>query len=96
MALTPTVSKVSVTGSDESIHQVTLNLKVNDSVLAVDVIDQDFTVQYRASHDSVAGLRDKLLLEMQKVIDAYKSHEQLGNSPALANSITTIQNGLVT
>ena len=93
MALTPTVTKVSVVGGDEDIHQVTLNLKVNDG--ASDVIDQDFSVQYRPSHDSVPRLTENLQNNMQEAIDAYKSHDQIFDSAALNNAVTNIQANLV-
>ena len=93
MALTPTVTKVSVTGGDGNIHQVTLNLTVNDG--ATDVINQDFSVQYRPNFDSVPRLIEKLHVQMQTAIDAYKSHKQIFDSPALNNATTNIQNNLV-
>ncbi len=93
MALIPTVTKVSVAGVEEDVHVITLNLKVNDG--ASDVIDKDFTVTYKISHDSRAVLRQRLVDKMQKEIDVYKNHKVVDDSAALGNDITTIQGSLV-
>lgn len=93
MALTSTVTKVSVTGGEEDIHLITLNLKVNDG--ASDVIDKNFTTIYKISHDSREVLRQRLVDQMQKEIDTYKNHEVINDSAALATDITTIQSSLI-
>ncbi len=93
MALTPTVTKVSVTGVEEDIHSITLNLKVNDGTS--DVIDKDFAVEFKVSHDNRAVLRQRLIDQMQKEIDVYKNHKVIDDSAALASDITTIQSNLV-
>lgn len=93
MALTATVTKVSVTGAEEDIHDITLNLKVNDGTS--DVIDEDFTVEFKVSHDSRDVLKQELIDKMQKKIDVYKNHKTIDDSAALASDITTIQSSLV-
>ncbi len=92
MALTSTITKVSVIGAEEDVHVITLNLKVNDG--ASDVIDKDFTITYKPSHDSRAVLRQRMTYQMQKEIDVYKNHKVIDDSAALASDITTIKNSL--
>ncbi len=92
MALTPIVTKVDVTGAGADLHNVKLNLKVNDG--GGDVIDQDFSVVYRTSHDTVSVLQQKIQNQMQLVIDAYKSHDLISTSVGLSNAIGNIQSGL--
>lgn len=96
MALIITVTKVSVTGGEEDVHNITLNLKVIDDTIPVDVIDKNFTVEYKISHDSRGVLRQRLIGQMQKEIDNYKNHKVISDSSALANDITTIQSSLLT
>ncbi len=93
MPLTATVTKVSVEGAEENIHNITLNLKVNDGTS--DVIDKDFTVEYKMSHDDRPTLRRELIDKMQDEIDVYKNHKDIDDSAALATDITTIQSSLV-
>ena len=93
MALTPTVTKISVVGGETDIHYITFNLVVNDGV--TDVIDKDFTVVYKISHDTRAVFRQRLIDQMQKEIDVYKNHKTIDDSAELASDITTIQTGLV-
>ena len=78
---------------EEDIHIITLNLKVNDGV--TDVIDKNFTVTYKISHDSRAVLRQKVTDIMQKEVDVYKNHKTIDDGVELTSDITTIQNGLV-
>ncbi len=93
MALTATVTKVGVVSSDVGYYTITLNLKVNDGVS--DVIDKDFSVNYRTSWDNVSDLEELMRIQMQKEIDTYKAADTISQSSALSTSVTNVQGSLV-
>jgi len=93
MTLRPTVSFVSAEVVNENIHQVTMNLRVNDGT--ANVIDKNFSFIYKSRSDDIARITAKLRGDMQVEIDTYKSHDQILDKAAISDASTQIQNDLV-
>jgi hypothetical protein len=92
MALTITVTKKSVTQSQEGLWLITLNLVCLDA--AVEVINQDFTMKYKTGQD--VEVKVKLLQEeMQDVINYYKASQVIFNHTKLATAVAYLNNNLV-
>ncbi len=93
--LTPTITKISAKKKN-GLFIITLNLKVNDDVLAVDVIDQNFSEAYsKRNNDTVAMVKEQFRAQMQAIIDEYKSLVPSPNDTKIAAAILDIQNSLI-
>lgn len=91
MALTPTVTKKSVTQSMNKMWNITLNLSVMDGV--DEVINKDFNLRYRTGQD--VAVRVKTIgVEMQDEIDSYKGEQVIFNHAQLDTAVTWINNNL--
>jgi len=92
MTLIATVMMVN-TGTDKV---VTANLKLHDSVPNTDVIDSNFTVPYRSSHDGLAkDVQVQLIDLMQSEIDRYVAGDTLKKDSEYTAMAANIQSGLV-
>lgn len=95
MALIPTITKVDAK-TENGVFIITLNLKVNDDVLEVDVIDQAFSEAYsKRKNDTIAMIKERFRAQMQATIDEYKSPAATPNNTKIAGAITDLQNSLV-
>lgn len=91
MALTPTVTKKSVTQSMNKMWNITLNLSIMDG--GDEVINKDFNLRYRTGQD-VAERVKTVGVEMQDEIDSYKSSQVILNHAQLDTAVTWINNNL--
>lgn len=90
MPLNATVTMVDAVNGES----VTVNLKLNDGT--TDVIDQDFSVQYRSSHDGLQkDVQPELLNLMQAEIDRFKVGDSLKKDSEYTSMAANIQAGLV-
>lgn len=92
MALTITITKKSVTQSQDGLWNIVLNLICKDGV--PEVINQDFTMRYKTGQDIEVVIK-KIQGEMQKTIDYYKSSQVIFNHAKLATAITYLNSNLV-
>jgi len=91
MALQITVTKKLVSGSDK-LWYIALNLVAIDNSTVV--LDRDFMVKYRTGQDPeerVKAVRD----DMQSVIDAYKSQQQILGATQLDSAVVWLNGNLV-
>jgi hypothetical protein len=93
MALTPTITKVSIDGSGLEGISVTLRLQVSDGV--GNVIDKNYSVTYNTRTGSSAEAFEMLKKNMQEDIDAYKSAKVLDKSAQFTTDITALKNKLI-
>ena len=89
--LKATVSKKASVKTIDNRYEVTFNLKLTDD--DVEVLNQDFTCRHRVG-DALNGKLNFIGLEMQKLINNYKSGKAVFDSTVLNNAVTTIQNKL--
>ena len=92
MALTVTVTPVSVSKQMEKLWNATLKLKIFDD--AVEVYDQDFSVRYREGED-IADKELKFQIKMQKAIDDYKAEQVIFTHAKMNTMVTNLNNNLV-
>ena len=91
MALTIDITKKSVDIVMDKMYNITLTLLYKDG--AEVLINQDFTQDHRIGN-SVNYTIAKFLVVMQAEIDEYKAEENIFNSQALDNAISTLENDL--
>lgn len=72
MALTATTSNVRVTEGLRDLFTLTAHLILHDDVLVLDVIDEDFSVEYSQYQTNLVDVRTELGKKMQDAIDKYK------------------------
>ncbi len=92
MALSITVTKKSVTQSQDGLWGITLNLVCKDGV--PEVINQDFSMRYKTGQDIEVVVK-RLQEEMQRIINYYKSSQVIFNHAKLATAITYLNSNLV-
>lgn len=91
MALSATVSKVSVTTSQEMLYSITLQLVLTDT--AGVGFTKTYTIEYRTG-ENVADKKKYFIEQMQMDINRYKSGQTIYNSSVLNTAVTDIQTGL--
>lgn len=92
MALTKTVTPVSVKKQMDKLWNVTLNLKIFDD--AVEVYNQDFSVRYRDGED-IADKELKFQTKMQKAINDYNAEQVIFNHAKMDTMVINLNNNLV-
>ena len=92
MALSVTVTKVSVVQLDDGLFGITAHLNCKNA--GTSVIDRDFTVTYNTS-SAVAVPQAELRALMQAEIDKYKAGQVIFTNVALDTALSTIQSQLV-
>ena len=88
MALSITVTKVSVSEPMDGMVNVTLNLTCEDG--SDEIINRDFS-EKKKEHMTVAQVRDRFLVDMQEEIDRYKREQELFTHTALDNAVTYLE-----
>ena len=91
MALQVEVIKISVSKMMDKLWNITLNLRCTEGI--IEVINQNFSVRYRPGQNAEAKVKS-LIADMQKIIDDYKSEQQIFNNPLLETAVTWLQNNL--
>ncbi len=87
MALTTTITKKSVSCSQEGVYQITLNMKYqNDAVV---LLDQDFTEYYKSIW-APAKILPIFREKMKEAIKRYKAEQAILTSAALDNAVTNL------
>lgn len=92
MVLTATVTKKSVTGVQDKLWNVTLNMTLKDG--AEEVLNKDYALHYRPG-DSIAAKKNAWIATMQADIDKYKGEKTIKNAAALNTVVTNVGSALV-
>jgi len=91
MALTYTVTKISVNKVQERLFHITHNLICRDGV--IEVINQDVCIEYRTG-DSPSGITVEFQSKMQEIIDEYKSEQVIFTNTLLNQQVTWLNSHL--
>lgn len=91
MALSATVSKVSVTTSQESLYSIVLKLVLADT--AGEGFTKEYSVHYRTG-DNVVDKQKEFKDQMNKDIANYKSGQSVYNAAALNTVVSGLQSSL--
>ena len=92
MALTVSLSKVSVSEPQKGMKVLTVNMILLDGV--EEMYNQNF-VAVKKADISLLIVKERLRVEMQAAIDRYKREQQILESAALDNAIADIESALV-
>ena len=92
MALTKQVTKKSVIMTQPKLYSIIFTLTITDTEGVG--FTQDFVCEYHTG-DNIANKTAKVIEEMQKAIDKYKSEQQIFKSTALDNAVNTIEGGII-
>ncbi|KKK53452.1 hypothetical protein LCGC14_3094650 [marine sediment metagenome] len=92
MALTKTVTPISVKKQMDKLWNVALSLQIFDD--AVEVYNQNFSVRYREGED-IADKELKFQAKMQKAIDDYKAEQVIFTHAKMNTMVTNLNNNLV-
>ena len=91
MALSATVTKKSVTTSQDKLYQIVLTLALTDTEGVG--FTKDYSQDYRTG-ESVSTKVNLFINDMQIDINRYKDAKALSANATLATAITNIQSGL--
>ncbi len=89
MALSMTITKKSVSCSQEGLYQITLNLKYQDGTTVL--LDQDFTEVYKTGQ-VVSRVLERFKEQMKTAIRKYKEAQVIFNAAALDSVVTNLNN----
>ena len=87
MALSTTVTKKSVTQSQDGLFIITFNLLYQDDTTVL--IDQDFSREYRPGQPPESVYAD-VLAAMKSAIKKYKDEQSIYNNALLDTVVTTL------
>ncbi len=89
MAYTAVVTKDSVTQVNDTIYNVTIRMVVNDG--AEDVFDKTASAQYNSNSADLAGVKDRLIEQLQEQWDKYADEYGIYVAAAFDTMISQIQ-----
>ncbi len=92
MALTKTVTPISVKKQMDKLWNVALSLQIFDD--AIEVYNQTFSIRYREGED-IADKELKFQVKMQKAIDDYKAEQVIFTHAKMDTMVTNLNNNLV-
>lgn len=87
MALSTTVTKKSVTCSQEGLYQITLNMKYQDGTTVL--LDQDFTERYKTGQ-AINLVATSFREQMKMAIRKYKEGRVIFNAAQLDTVVTNL------
>jgi hypothetical protein len=88
MALTTTITKKSVSLSQEGLYQITMNMKYQDG--ATVLLDRDFSERYKTGQAWATTVTAKMRDSMKNAIRIYKEEQAILNGAPIDASVLNL------